>query len=293
MAGDKSKVVLEAIAHASNSLRCGMDKDNQESNESGSGKIWAWIGKAAVLITIPVAVLQLFVGIWPSGPKLEAKCLEYDFSVPPDLLTILKRELNYPRVDDLIPVITNHFNALDPEFARKVEQLANGLQRERRMSNDYYSPWHRQTIVTIRNTGDRAAQNIVLPLSSSDGVALIACDGNAETKKAAGSISLGALRPKGEISVFIWSVGGVLPYGSDAVLSHGDGAVSIKRPEILYGFAGQIGAIVKTLTSSPFLVIFLALLIVPELLLIFYGLNTWWKSSQRRSRKNANSVEKP
>jgi len=249
-----------------------MDTEPSNSTSPRSTKFWVWTGRLAVVVGLAWAVIQLVTWIWPNGPKLEVKANTYDFALPPDIQNGLKAADSFPDNDSLVVAITNDFELQVTNIAR-AQKIASTIKatldsvkftREDflpiRQASTGFNRWNHYTLVTIKNNGNRPAEQMVLALEDAQALAVITYDSKTKVEKVFGPLELGALRPGGEISVSIWSGISPLPYGARAVVSHSGGTIKVQTPEILYGYGGQVGSFASFAIQHPVFIIALALI---------------------------------
>jgi hypothetical protein len=173
-------------------------------SSSQATKGWALLGKISLVIGLLIALHTIYNWIWQSGPKLDARCSEYEFALAPDI----ERALEAGRS------LSNEKSNTDTNFN--------------------YINWKRVALFKIRNLGDKQADQVILCLDeNANGLATITYDGKTETEQVGKTLNLGLIRPSGEVSIKIWSVSSVLPSGfffdGVATVTHSAGIVNVKN----------------------------------------------------------------
>lgn len=272
-----------------------MDTETQSPTSTQSTKIWVFLGRLAVIVGLIWGIIQLATWIRPSGPKLEARCKEFEFAQAPDIEKMLRAFRFFPNNQLLSFALSNAIGSFETNL--DIGLIADWLERKisdakSRESDFDYDRWERFTTLTIRNNGNKSADQVVLPLNKEyKGIALVTYDGKTKIEAAHGSLDLGSLKPDGEIIIKMWSVAPLLPYGNKAVISHSGGTTPIERPKLLYGYGGSLGSFSNDFFEHPFFYI-LGVLFLAFFWIIFLAVtNRLW--GEENGTPTPDSVNKP
>jgi hypothetical protein len=193
-------------------------------------KFWAVVGKVAAVITICAGGVGIYLGIWPSKPKLIGYGSYFIYLLPPDLNRVLTNISN-SQSGTYTPGIQNALT----EFKNSIEQVIDvstvskqGDDIAKLRTNfidgatnlfvksilyDMFPPDFNKLVNSysgflhfyIRNNGDVVAKEVTLT-TPFDGIAYIVPDSGArrvvEVKR---SIEIGSIRQQQFVRVLIWS----------------------------------------------------------------------------------------
>jgi hypothetical protein len=218
------------------------------------------VGKLSLLVALAWGVIQITSWMLPNGPRLEAKCVELDVPMAPDLKDVLDAEYQFPDRQSLLAAFATSLDTLGTNLnitSQTVSKVASGMEsalKAAKLANpDFtYNGWQHFSILTIENKGNKPADQLIVALDKDyGGIATIEYDGRVKRENVFGSIDLGSVRAGGKITINIWSTVSLLPYGHEAIVSYSEGTIPIQTSTSLYGYGAEWGAIINFSIEHP------------------------------------------
>ena len=273
-------------------------KEEQSDDARPKTQVWAVIGKVSVLVGLLIGVRTLYVSFYPSGADITVQAREMEFIQSPEVERVLSWYKDFPSESTFLTLITNkpqYFSTNGSTAELAAESLSRALKQAKPNEVEaFYSGPRHYTRLTIRNLGDKIAEQLVLPLeASAERFVAVERDGTTSQQKVRGAVNLGSVRPHGELIVHVWGVTRALPYGDRAVLSHSTGICRIKEPSLLYGTAGHIGAFVDFCINNPVFVVIVLFLFTLVLIRQAMHEKMLFKDAGRASGKQRKKFSPP
>jgi len=229
------------------------------------------VGKIGALVALAIGLFTIYSKISPSGPDLIARCdFHCDYALPPDLvlgMEDLQQSISFDTIQSEVEKFLNESG--EPEDFPKHE-LANRLRtsfedrwpKRFRFIDHFQSfdrPYDSLWRITLENSGDRIAEDVVLDIPLSGIAEITGRDGAIEVKDVTRTVPLGSLRPGDSITMDLWAREKLFVDTSDFRFTHREGVGDVEMPTSLYGVPAFIGRNLMLILVEGVLVIVLIL----------------------------------